>query len=116
MGDIAISVWNVLRNSQVIVELCITVGGTWFVMVSETNEEVILNCLAVTFMSEIDEMMHRCFSGDVAKSLLKNQPEQSMSGHPVLDCFGHCLPFLKLLVLGLGILTAMCLVKACPGS
>ena len=100
---------------KMIVEACITVGGTWFVMVSQTNVDVILNCLAVTFMSEIDEMMYECFSGKVAKTLLKHQPEQVITGG-WQGCLGKFMPMLKMLLLGVIDMTAMHVVKPCLDS
>ena len=44
-----------------LVEATVSVAGAWFVMASENNEDVILNCLAAAFISQIDEMMFEHF-------------------------------------------------------
>ena len=64
---------------KTVTELLVSFSGGWFVLASETNEEVILNCLSAAFVSEIDEMTFNCFVGKYAKFILRRLPERRLA-------------------------------------
>ena len=69
---------TLIMSVKFAVEAYVTVAGEMFLAASSSNQEVILNCLAVTFVSEIDEKIFECFSGERAKRLVKNQPDREL--------------------------------------
>ena len=100
------------------VEAYVSVAGALFVVASKSNQEVILNCLAVTFVSEIDEMMFTCFSGEKAKRRVKNQQDMTLNemfGTFSASCItpSHIILFLKWMILGGGVYVAWLQIHWC---
>ncbi|CAE7322405.1 unnamed protein product [Symbiodinium pilosum] len=79
------------------IESFIAFSSFRFVLVSKDNESVVLNCLAASFLSEIDEMVFRAFSSRTAKDLLDKLEDWSdrdqgremacCEMRPLLRCF-----------------------------
>ena len=56
------------------VEVFVGYAGGYFIIVSEQISDVILNCLAAEFISDIDESIYKHFSSSFAKDLVEKAP------------------------------------------
>ena len=76
-----------------LVRLCVALFvlhiGSGFIIRSENNKDLVLNCVAMTFVVKIDEMMHKMGSSSVARSLTARvKPYYGpWPGTPLLDLF-----------------------------
>ena len=89
-GDIIIPVRSTSRRARLllailplcdlVIEVLVLSVGIWFLMISETVEDVILNSVAVNFISEIDEMMLRAFVNPMTKQRLNKYHFEALYG------------------------------------
>eukprot|EP00055_Hartaetosiga_balthica_P015096 m.86981 g.86981 ORF g.86981 m.86981 type:complete len:348 (-) comp8779_c0_seq1:670-1713(-) len=62
--------------------------GSLFIMRSETNEDLILNTLSVTFIIEIDEILFRATSPSLIKCTLQQLPRLPHANTPLTNMLG----------------------------
>ena len=98
-----------------VIELCVSIAGLMFVVGSATNEEVILNCLAVTFVSEIDENFYKCFASQGAKEGLRALPEKKVNaicgGETPMGCLFEVVKWVSF---GMYFAIGFHFIKPCP--
>ncbi|CAE7940063.1 unnamed protein product [Symbiodinium necroappetens] len=61
-------------GAKFFVELAVGYSGAYFIIVSGGTSDVVLNCLAAEFISDIDENIYKHFSSSFAKSLVESAP------------------------------------------
>ncbi|CAE7216006.1 unnamed protein product, partial [Symbiodinium natans] len=57
---------------KLVVACILTFVGTYFVFLSESNTDLILNCLAMTFVVELDELAYATISSEFSKKEVQN--------------------------------------------
>ena len=69
-----------LPLADLLIEVMVLVVGIWFLMTSESAQDVVLNSVAVNFISEIDEMMLRAFVSPLTKQRLNKYHFEALYG------------------------------------
>ena len=80
---------------KLLVACVLTFVGTYFVLVSESNTDLILNCLAMTFVVELDELAYSTISSEFSKKEVQNVKPLVLHSSDLAFCDAIVSPILR---------------------
>ena len=83
---------------KLIVACVLTFVGTYFVFLSESNTDLILNCLAMTFVVELDELAYSTISSEFSKKEVQNVRPLVLHSSELAFCDAIVSPILRALL------------------
>jgi len=88
---------------KVVIAVLLSVSGSMFVVMSESDQDLLLNCLAVQFIIEVDELLYNVFTPSAITALLDRPLIVETSENQSYQTFFNLFisPYVKILVCGL---------------
>jgi hypothetical protein len=98
--------------AKLLLSLVVAYYGSFFVAASETNMDVILNCVALCFIFELDDYAYTFFTQDSTRQVIAEMPELKQKKHDLFFicslCCGPCCIMILLVLLSYWAYGSMC--------